>query len=570
MTTQRALVITAIALVTSLVPLYGTPPPELPTPLPPQIVLPTPPTPHFAVGVGPVTPPTPAIVGHMVISPTAAHSLLESFASGKSLAIATESASQTYLGTADTAKRFVAAPDATIVQAMNLTCCDDALVEQETTLVMNTIGTTDYTTSAFMLYTGTAPNGVATGNQVVVRSNSSAGARITTQLPSAYGANGRTGDPAIAENPYPPSQSTIGPDRVYIAATDGYASHTPSRLAVWFSDNGGAWFFPAVTVKEECCADANGHHHFEDKPTIAVSWNGGTLGKVYVAAVRIDLDSTDYVHNPLELVIFRSDNGGVSFVPTATLSSKATSTPQLVSNTPHAPQIIVDQFNGNVYLIWLDWNTNMIYAAWSGPDAASWTLLTPFAAGTFLYNSDLLSDPAGGTVQARSMLNGRMNLYSGGRNIGVVWHARESTGLHADVKYNALSLSSNTWIGTRTVSQIVNDGFDQWNGSLDHDGNGTVIVMYYDRRENSTYYRVYADVLNPDGTRPAGQVDTKVTLGAFSDPRRAPLVSVAPIYYTLGEYMDTWWWRDWKSCYIYAPTYPYNGNCGIYESEVNP
>jgi len=591
----RAILFLAGMLIPSAI--LASPPPVLPIPLPRIIQLPTPPAISPTSGVGPRQVLTIESVPQLGLSPTVERSILAHLSRKTSTsnatttgdnttAIAPRHASPFHAATAG-ARPFQPVTETLVASPLTLVCCDDANAEQETALITNTLPNgVDYTVTAFMQFSNNNPP--ASGNKVWVKSSANS---LPAQLPIRYSASG---DPAVAENPYP---SNIAGDRIYVVATDGaddQLHYPPSALEIWYTDNGGvSWTRPTNPITSE--AVGSGHRHFDDKPSIAVSWWANTLGTVYAAAVRVDLDSGDnHDVNPNEIVIFRSDNGGVTFAQTARLSRNGSSygSEPLPNSVPQSPQIVVDQNTGAVYLFWLEWsgypstpsnstNANHIFVAKSDASATGWDVLSAqaLAAGTFLgRGSDYLVDGTGVSLLAqRSMLNTRMNAF--GRVIGLVWHAKESNGEHADIRYNAFDTTIDQWRGMHTVNQTPNDGKDQWNGALDNDGSGTVMVTYYDRRDDAHRYRMYATKLYPDGTRYAG-ADTAVQRlqdQPPSEPEKAVhAFDQGPFkYYTVGEYQDLWYWRDWKGAFIYAPTFSppgttYNTNCAIYHSDVTP
>jgi hypothetical protein len=423
--------------------------------------------------------------------------------------------------------------------------------EQETALTTININGVEKTVTSFMRWNG---------NNVQLFAQQRQG--IQTLLPTKY--NGNSGDPAMAQNPY--ASSGIRPQRMYIVGTD-YATPTqhPAGIHVWYSDDGGSlWFSGSQLAWDEAMiVDPNGHRWLDDKPSIAVSYYPGTTGVVYATFTRIDVDS-DPSLNPNQIFVLRSDDGGVTFTETAILSSIYVSPwPNYnpPSNAPQCASIAVDASTGNVFLFWLDWTTNRIYAAYSDANAATFSPIQSLDAGRLLGPAiDALPTGGGVQVRARSMLNVRANWV--GHNFGVVWHARENTvNSNTDVHFAVLNADVNslTWSGP-TFGQpgVVNDssgsGSDQWNGALDADGNGNWMISFYDRRSpeiggSNLKYRLYATKLSFSGSRIDG-ADTRVTTGDPSDPRHAHFTGL----YELGEYQDLWYFNgQWRGSYIYAP-----------------
>jgi hypothetical protein len=310
--------------------------------------------------------------------------------------------------------------------------------QQETTVITNsnlTYG--DVTISAFMQYQSCCPV-PDRRPRIYMRTIYS-----IYDLPSLYTS---TGDPASAENSY---GSGIAPYRMYIVGTDFEPDRRWSAIQMWFTDDGNNL---GCAVQNPFCrnliwSDGNppGYHAwFADKPSVAVSRNPATLGYVYVVAARADIDSTPNV-NPNQLIIFRSTDG-VTFNLTAVLSSNYVSPPQnpyLPSNAVTAPQIVVDT-NGGVFVIWLDWSTNRIYAAKSGPDASNFILLPSLDAYTLNGPSNQTLPGFTPTIQALSTLNARANLVA--HRVGIVWHAREGAlNSNTNVFFAAINTDINTW-----------------------------------------------------------------------------------------------------------------------------
>ena len=167
------------------------------------------------------------------------------------------------------------------------------------------------------------------------------------------------------------------------------------------------------------------------------------------------------------------------------------------------------------------------------------------------------------------MLNVRYNYV--GNNIGVVWHAREAGGTHADVFFAALDTTTNppSWGPVRPVLNNA-AGTDQWHPALDYDSSGNWLVTYFDRRKdtsNGRKYEMYATKLSSTGTQPPGSSDQEVTINDSSDPTKTTLVSSN--VYSVGEYQDVWFSNgQWILCYPFGPddkTYS-----DIYFSTVTP
>jgi len=368
-----------------------------------------------------------------------------------------------------------------------------------------------------------------------------------------------SGDPAVAENPGP---GGVAQNRMYVVGLDFEPGHYPSRLRSWSTDNGGATDFSASSTIWAEEGETNGYDRwFVDKPATAVSWYSGTRGYIYVAATRVDIDSNHVTH-PNQLIVFRSTDGGVTWSFTALMAKDwngGCCNPFLADDAPQGVQIVTDNSNGNVYLIWLDWYTNTIYAAKSDSGAGSFTLLGSMS-GLQLISGVGLNGRTINGMSATTMLAARYNLLA--HKIGVVWHARKSSGFGSDVYFAYLDTTTDTWGGKRIVNDAIAN--DQWNPALDWDTTGTWLITFYDRRNdpNNLNYRVYGHRLNGDGSN-YDMADTALT-SVDSITSQLPYDGAVR---ELGEYQDVWYWRDWMGVHIYALS---PNPAGVYTTHVVP
>ena len=547
--------VTTLVVVCSL-PLIATPPPQQPPALPPQLTLLPPPALPPLRSVGPALPMTASHIRSLAVSATTENALLAAYApqtTASTAAAATTSESSVPL---HYSRRYVPTTATTPLQPYYALVWDAPPArEQETTLIINSIYNqgVDRTIHASMRYPGEQAT-----NPVVY---------IKTDFAAAFAAPTRysySGDPALAQNPYHFFGPNGSGDRMYLCATDFSLGKEQSQLDVFYTSDGGLNFMGPTKLWEGGHKPPDNHIWFADKPAIAVSWGNTTRGIVYVAAIGVDLSSNTDL-NPNHILVFRSDDGGVTFLPTADLVFQAQYPAVAIpTRAPQAPQIVVDSANGNVFLVWLDWSTDKIYGAWAGPSATSFQVLsTEIGAGTFLKpGADVLGGSSDPNVQARSVLVARYN--AGSHRVFVVWHARQTPStVDADIFLAMLDTSTFTFTKRATP---VNTGLanDQWNPAVDTGLGGEVLVTFYDRRRDglNRNYQLWSKKLNSTGVD-IDALDTEITVGGSSSPWSAPLL-LGGFYGTLGEYQDVWFWRDWTSSYIFAP----GGTVGVYTSHT--
>ena len=450
---------------------------------------------------------------------------------------------------------FAARPETVVNSARSLTCCNDVPADRETSFTINPVtqfGITNlYKYTAFMTRNG--------GSYLVRTADPSPTGQV--QIPTA---NGSAGDPMLAatycDASYNPN--LVAPNRVYLVHTDFNAgNYAPNQLSGWYTDRGNG-FASATASPVLWIEQPESPQWIMDKPSIAVSFNANSPGWVYVVATRtVNFSSAQY---PSNLMVFRSTNGG-GYVWTAVITSNYASPTQsfrLASNSATCFSVVVDHTTGNVYVIWLDWSTNRIYAARSDRNAQVFTDLGSISAGTFLsnqgeptaHNYDNLPDAANppvATVEARSMLNVRYNWKA--NRIGIVWHAREAAGDHADVFFASIDTTTGGWGPVRKIGHAA-AGTDQWHPALDYDGNGYWLVTYFDRRMDAVAkrkYELFATKVYADGSE-FDPYDVEVTANDPSDPVKTDQVGTN--VYNVGEYQDVWWWGGvWTAAYPFGP-----------------
>ena len=321
------------------------------------------------------------------------------------------------------------------------------------------------------------------------------------QLPMPTGYQ-YSGDPLMAKNPY---NGGVAPERIYASGT-AFNSAPPNAIAVWHTDNGGlSWSQPTVAAVNNNAA------YLLDKPAVTVSWYSGTLGYVYVAYEKVDL-----VNNPPQTQFFvtKSTDGGLSF-----------GTPVLVTTgNIEGPQILVNNYNGYVYAIWMDYTSNTVRMSTSTDSGQSWS--SPETAAT----GNMFSDPnnhLNDGLRAYSLPMARFNWVA--NKICIVWHERQQPGSSlADVYYTAKSPSG--WQTKVRINDVQTN--DQFMPALDFDGTGNLIVTFYDRRDdpNNLLYHEYMAHIDSNGNL----LEPNTRVSTFqSNPLNYP-------HSFIGDYQDIW------------------------------
>jgi hypothetical protein len=341
-----------------------------------------------------------------------------------------------------------------------------------------------------------------------------------------------SGDPLMAKNPY---NGGAGPERIYASGT-AFNSAPPNAIAVWHTDNGGfSWSQPTVAAVN------NNSAYILDKPAATVSWYSGTLGHVYVAYEKVDL-----VNKPPQTQFFvtKSTDGGLSF-----------GTPVLVTTgNIEGPQILVNNYNGYVYAIWMDYTLNAVRMSTSTDFGQTWS--SPETAAT----GNMFSDPnnhLNGALRAYSLPMARFNWVA--NKICIVWHERQQAGSSlADVYYTAKSPSG--WQAKVMLNDVQTN--DQFMPALDFDSTGNLIVTFYDRRDdpNNILYHEYMAHIDSNGNllEPNARVST-----FQSNPQNYP-------HSFIGDYQDIWD-QSFSSGEFYLSAWVGIPNVGdIYLSGIQP
>ncbi len=396
----------------------------------------------------------------------------------------------------------------TVIGSVNMT--NDSYQDTEPAVVALTIGDTDYITTAyikfpsdrFRIYTATTNDYFNTIHHRLI------------YVPYPYT---RSADPMIDANIY---SSGITPKRTYLTGLLMNEGATNTAIGVWRSDNGGlSWTGPVIV------ATSTEYSRPVDKPDIVVSWYSGTRGYVYVAYVKIAPDG-----NTQYLYIVRSTNGGQTFDAPVLVTA--------TNNSINGPQVLVNPYYGNVYVLWTDFVDNAIKMSTSYDYGLTWTYPETLANATVKMlggrESDYIYGGARG-IRAGSLPMARFNWVA--NRICVVWHEKESSSTippKTDVYYTSKSPSG------RQPKVRVNDVTrgDQFMPALDFDSTGNMIVTFYDRRDDpgNLFYHEYMARISPTGTL----LEPNVRVSTFqSDPRA---YSYYPEYIFLGDYQDIWDW----------------------------
>ena len=434
----------------------------------------------------------------------------------------------------------------------------DAANDQEPVIATNTIGTTHYSVAAFMKF----PDRAAQPYNVRIN------VRATT--PNHFGWNTAdlehpvgvySGDPAIAVNPY---TNGFHPERFYLVGSTFQAAQNgvqPNWLRLWFSDQGGFIWSSPITLD----SDPNGVYFF-DKAAVTVAWKTTYRGHVFVAAMKYHLSGGDTPR----IRIYRSNsdlNGTMKF----DLMHEE------VAPGAFSPQIVVDYWTNDVYVLWLERVTNKIQIMRSWDQGDTFTRLTPFDTLPMQYppnkETRAICGKNGSTatcVDAVSSIAARYNWAH--RSIGVVWNERESStnasSVDTDVYFNAFVPGLDTWQGKKRVSSVSTN--DQWAPALDFDEAGNYVVTYYDRRDdaNDVQFRAYATKLTGAGDRITGQPD--ISLGGPYDPTVYYNNSGSGNYslHSVGEYQDVWYANaKWHNAHICIPVGSTGDPC---VAKINP
>lgn len=531
---QRISITTLAATISLALPLRATEPGPEHKRLPPQLW-----TPSRNVQVRLPPRPFPSSVAELArlpLSPTLAHAMSASLfpshpiGSTSDIESATSPAPGVAPGIGRSNLRFAVKPDLTVSDAdtTNTSLLDSPHEVTEPAVIESRIFNThtrayNYTGyTAFMRFT--TPNDIkplvriATTSNFVNWSLDTPPISLGDPLPGGSAFN-QSGDVQFASQPY---QNGLHPYRVYcVGTTFNMTNHRgDTEISVWYTDNAGATWGRYAGINPRV-GNPN-VYDFDDKPTIAVSWNTSTFGYAYVALT--ETTTTNQIH--------------VYALNPTTDQWEFRATP-VTGFYIQCPRLDVNPTDGTLYLTWLDWQNDTISVATSSDQGVSWSSPSQqtFPSGPLLGPpaNDLICST--NCVEARSMLMTRFNKTSSA--LEVVYHIRQGTA-GAAVMENRFA--SGSWGTPARVSS--NLSHDQWNGAVDCAPDGTCVVSYYDfdRQSFSTpiTYRLYARHLY---TVPAESDTLLYKTTEASDPSRYTLFS--NLYYYLGEYQDIWYY-DWN------------------------
>jgi hypothetical protein len=350
-----------------------------------------------------------------------------------------------------------------------------------------------------------------TNFNLVAHSRASSGASWDLQLPMPAGApwNGSgyidSGDPFLARAASNGAYGWV--NRVYCVGTlnTGTAFAAPSGIGVWYSDTGGAtaWSGPEK-VAENLITGA-----YLDKPAIAASQLYAS-GDVYVAYTRFnDAGGHQEIH------VARSTDGGNTFPQDVCVEKDASG--NCVARNVTSSQILVDDANGYLYVLWIDFGYNQIKRAVSLDHGLTWqsamypiTVVADATTGGYFIAP---AQPVHGTTAPTNII-ARFNTVT--RTINVAWHSWNAAHTDTDVYLATKSGSMSNWLVTRPSG--INTGNDQFFPALDYDTSGNVLISYYTRVEdgNNRYYRPKSVLVrSTDGTSVRSE---EAPLNDFSQP----------------------------------------------------
>jgi hypothetical protein len=239
----------------------------------------------------------------------------------------------------------------------------DTLQDIEPAVITNRFNNIDRTTTAFIqLDSSSTPHNYWTSTTDFVNFVGSPSGQQLPAVPSTT----RSGDPMLSENPYVGAglfaKRTYCSGVAYTLDQNGRASY--STLDVWYNDDPGT--MPWVLMAP---LDQSSGTYFYDKPSVATSWNTGTLGWTYVASAVADQNSMSGLHY---IQLYRQiDQYGFSLINRQFSGTLLTS-----------PIVVPSSVNANIYLLWVDPFNTMIQIARSfnyGNTFATPVTLTPSA-----------------------------------------------------------------------------------------------------------------------------------------------------------------------------------------------
>jgi hypothetical protein len=336
--------------------------------------------------------------------------------------------------------------------------------------------------------------------------------------------------------------------------------HYVTAVCVWRSTNGGA-VWSAPTSLEDNHLDPT---YDLDHPHVAVAPNG-TVYVTYVQNVP-HLPGTEIGLANIRMA-FSTNHGGsfTQFSPPANSSGRI-----------GGPQLAVNPTNGNLYLVWADYDLNALRV--SIYNGTSWSTPVNLAIPTGRLigpvDSQVCYIPGQGTQYQYPCLSNYIRIYSlpitrynpVAGVLGVTWHQREDMGTAnpqpTDVYYAYFDPSGNSWGTPVAISAVA--GVNEFMPALDSDTSGDVNITFYNTSgyTNNLKFQEWRAFRTYRG---AFGIANKVLKGGGTDPAQ---YTIWP--YFIGDYQDGTSIRDLGyDEYVPAWVGIYGSNGEIYLTDVS-
>jgi hypothetical protein len=342
-------------------------------------------------------------------------------------------------------------------------------------------------------------------------------------LGKASGYLKRYADPLLAQN--------TSTNRMYlIGLTAGDVHSEPSAIVRWYSDNGGqSWSSPLVVTTSVALASPQpAATVFLDKPAIAVSSASNSSGYVYVAYVRENLGTNGNPNGTNQIVLKVSTNNGTSFSQEIPVSAQ--------SAGHHAPQVMVDNLNGEVYVVWLRDGLNTLHfarlSAYNGSTMTSIQTAQTTIGGTFTGNVAI------GGLTVRGLTTPTAKLDNVNRRIAVTWHETQNNVARAVFQTIDLvnGMTQASWRPDRTL--LPTKGGHDLQPALAFDTQGNVLVAYYAFGSGSTSYWHVGQYITFNSARAPVLESPSATVDLTPSPSDAIYLYTVNNLTLLGEYHD--------------------------------